>query len=176
MNNLSLRNVLIVLGALVVGLIILGVVSTVLTQIVPLAIVAVIAFVLGRMSVNVNLVDVLRNAITTAATQVMTAEKPAAKPAAKPQVAQAAPQKSALPKTSQLPQTDRLDAAKTNMIDHESEARPVEDFVIKSEAEILAEAKQREAELSQKNTAADAVNAALEERRRRLLGNQNGEG
>lgn len=171
MNNLSLRNVLIVLGALIAGLIILGVISTVLTQIVPLAIVAIVAFVLGRLSVNVNLLDVVRNALSSAATAATT---PAEKPAARPAVTKAAPpQKDPLPKTDQLPQTDRLDKAKSNMIDSESEPKPLEDFVIKSEAEILAEARQREAELSQKkNAAADDVAAALEERRRRLLGDQ----
>jgi hypothetical protein len=162
MNNLSLRNVLIVIGSVVAALIVLGVISTVLTQIVPLLIVAVAAFILGRLSVNVNLLDATRSALSRG---VSAASQAAAKPAARPAVqTQAEPTASADAdpgKTVRLPQTDRLDEARLNVADREP--------VLKSEEEVLAEARRREEEIAKRSAGYDP-SAALEERRRRLLG------
>ena len=67
-----------------------------------------------------------------------------------------------------------VEAIKQRIADTEAEPEKeaeITDFEIKSEAEILAEARRREAEIARQSTEYDPA-AALEERRRRLLGDQ----
>jgi hypothetical protein len=159
---MNARNVLIASAAIVGGLIILGFVSTILNAIVPLAIVAVVAFVLGRMSTRMNLLQAGMNLANRATTK----SEPAAQAAVKPvetaqQAAPEAPTKT-LPKTGKLAQTERLDAAKLNIRDFEE---------VKNSEQALADAKKLEDELAKRNADYDPA-AALEERKKRLLGDK----
>lgn len=164
------RNMLIVFGIVVVALVALAFIGNLLSQILPLTIALVVGIVLGRLSVNVNLADVARKAISQQRAQRARSQaakpKAAAKPAAQP-AAQAEPDSA-----------QQLEARRKRIADAEpapAEAKPeLNDFEIKSEEEILAEAREREAEIRQKQASADAVKAALEERRRRLLSGQEG--
>jgi hypothetical protein len=159
MKNLSLRNMLILLGAVIIALLALGLVSTLLNQIVPITIALVAGLVLGRLSARVDLLAAVREALRRDQSA-----KPAAHAAEKPAVADAEVQANA-------------EAIKARLADQEEpEPTPeITDFVIKTEEEILAEARQREAELASKKTAYDPA-AALEERRRRLLGKDDAKG
>ncbi len=160
---MNARNVLILSAAVVGGLIILGFLSTILNAIVPLTIVAVVAFMLGRMSTHTNLLQAgmnLANRAAKSASTVQAAVKPV-EAAPLQQTAPEAPQKE-LPKTGKLAQTQRLDAAKLNIKDFEE---------IKSSEQVLAETKKLEDELTKKNAEYDPA-AALEERKRRLLGDK----
>lgn len=160
MNNISLRNVLILLAAVIVVLLGLGFVSTVLNQVIPITLALIVGVVLGRMSVNVNLVDVVKDALRRQTT-------PAAKPeAAKPDTA---------PQTQSVAdaqvQAD-VEAIKQRLADVESEPQSqaeVTDFKIKTEEEIQAEARRLEDEVARRNATYDPA-AALAERRKRLLG------
>lgn len=145
MKDLNLRSVL-TLTALVIGaLLVLGVISTILTNILPLAIALIVGFVLGRLSANVNLLDALR--------------RRAAQPAASP-----AP-----------PQTQAETAPPTRLAEAEAPAAPEKvDIAIKTEAQVLEEARRLEAEAAQSASPQD-VQAALEARRKRLLGGEGDE-
>ncbi len=156
MKNINVGSVVIVAAVIVVALIILGFVSTLLTNIVPLTVVAIIAYILGRNSHNVDYLQVVGNLLKR-----LTAARPqtAAKPAASNTVVATTP----TVKPAETPVPERQAQAETNLAD----------FEIKTEAEILAEARLREQEILQEKSAYDPA-AALEERRRRLLG-QNGE-
>lgn len=163
---MEFKNVVMLAAVVVVVLIVLGFVSTVLNAIVPLAVVAVVAFILGRVSTQVNLLEaagrLLRRGSAAAA-------KPAASQAKKP-----------TPGQQPAAQSDEVareaEAIKRRLSEPEtaSPAAAKDDFELRSEAEILAEMKRREAEIAEKKAApsADEVAAALEERRRRLLGDQ----
>ncbi len=160
------RNMLIVFGVVVVALVALAFIGNLLSQILPLTIALVVGIVLGRLSVNVNLADVARKAISQRQTRKASPQAAKPKAAAKP-AAQAEPDA-----------TQQLEARRQRIADAEpapAEAKPeLNDFEIKSEADILAETREREAEIRQKQASADAVQAALEERRRRLLSGQEG--
>jgi len=165
---MNARNVLIASAAIVGGLIILGFVSTILNAIVPLTIVAVVAFLLGRMSTRTNLLQAGMNLANRARNEMVTqsAPKAAAKPAESAPVQQAAPEaeQKPLPKTGKLPQTQRLDAAKLN----------ITDFDIKSSDQVMADSKKLEEDLAKRNADYDPA-AALEERKKRLLGDKQDE-
>ena len=156
MNGTSTRGMLIVFGIVIVALVVLAVVGNLLSQILPLTIALVIGLVLGRMSASVNLVDLIRGAIL---------RQPAAR---KPQV-----QKRETPTEQPIRAEQPARTAPETRLADEPEAKPeIRDFVIKSEADVLAEARQREEQLKQQQASADEVRAALEERRRRLRGDQ----
>jgi hypothetical protein len=160
MNNISLRNVLILLAAVIVVLLGLGFVSTVLNQVIPITLALIVGVVLGRMSVNVNLVSVIKDALRRQPTQ-------AAKPeAAKPDTVQASPLQDEQARAE-------VEAIKRRIADVEPEPEPqaaeVTDFKIKTEEEIQAEARRLEDEVSKRNATYDPA-AALAERRKRLLG------
>jgi hypothetical protein len=163
---MNARNVLILSAAIVGGLIILGFLSTILSAIVPLMIVAVVAFILGRMSTHMNLLQVGMNLASRATAKTETPAKPAAKPAEAAPVQKAATETptTTLPKTGKLPQTQRLDAAKLN----------ITDFEVKSSDQVMAESKKLEDDLAKRNADYDPA-AALEERKRRLLGDKKDE-
>ncbi len=162
MNNISLRNVLVLLVAVIAVLLALGFVSTLLNQIIPITIALVVGVALGRMSTNVNLLTVLKQAIRRAPAQAAATEE-------KPQ--------------SQVAEVDAQDeisaraaAIKQRLEDVDTETAPqkapqVDDFDIKSEDEILTQARRLEEEVARRNAAYDPA-AALEERRRRLLGDK----
>jgi hypothetical protein len=160
---MNARNVLILSAAVVGGLIILGFLTNILNAIVPLTVVAVVAFMLGRMSTHTNLLQAGMNLASRATTKAEPTLKAAAKPVEAAPVQQAAPEasKKELPKTGKLPQTQRLDAAKLN----------ITDFEVKSSDQVMADAKKLEDDLAKKNAEYDPA-AALEERKKRLLGDK----
>jgi hypothetical protein len=159
MRNINAGSVIIVAAVIVVALVILGFLSTLLSN------VAIVAFILGRRSHEVNYLqaagDLLRRGVTQAARAQTTAK---AKPAATKTVMATVVQ--AKPKTVEIAppaQPERQQQAEENLADFEP----------KSEEEILGAARLREQEILKNKDAYDPT-AALEERRRRLLG-QNGE-
>lgn len=161
MNNISLRNVLILLGAVIVVLLALGFISTVLNQVIPITLALIVGVVLGRMSVNVNLVDVVKDALRRQPKQA----------APKTETTQVAPQEQAKPIADEQARAE-VEAIKRRIADVESEPEPqaeVTDFRIKTEEEIQAEARRLEEEVAKRNASYDPA-AALEERRKRLLG------
>jgi hypothetical protein len=163
MKNLNAGSVIIV-----VALIILGFLSTLLTNIVPLTIVAIIAFILGRTSHTVNYMQIASNLLQRSTKQI--------------QAATAAKTTTTTPKkTTVTPPTESVQTVETTAAPAHSQTRQKQaeenladsDMEIKTEAEVLAEARLREEEIRKNSTVYDPT-AALEERRRRLLG-QNGE-
>lgn len=166
MNDKFVRNVLIVAGLVIAGVVGLGVLSTVLTAIVPLTIALAAGFVLGRLSVHFNLIDFVRGRLQAAAVAR------AAQAVTSPAQTQAAPVKAAeAPRQNAAPAPERLiDEADTPDPAQEAEEKIGKlDFEIRSEAQILEEARRREQEIAQKSAAYDP-RAAIEERRKRLLG------
>jgi hypothetical protein len=162
----TIRNILVVVAVIVIAYIAITLVS----NIVPILITAVAAFILGRLSVHFNLLDFIRNAraaqVTRAAAAATTATvapvAAAANVAAKPAPAKAAAPAQAEQAAERLADEPKVD--KNILLDP--------NFEIKTPDQIEAEARLREQEVMKKATSAspDSVQAALEERRKRLLG------
>jgi hypothetical protein len=153
MNNLNTRNILLVIGAIVVVILGMNILSTLIGAVIPIGITAVIAFILGRLSANRNLLDLARSAsagVSTVTGKVAEMSKPASQPAAKPEAEKEKPAA-----TPELKNPELLDP----------------NFDIKTPEEIEAEARRLEAEVSKKTTAYDPK-AAIEERKKRLLGDK----
>lgn len=164
----TVRTVLLLIALVVVGLMAINFIS----NIVPILVTAVAAFLIGRLSASTDVVAVVRglfnrgavSAVAGAAAAVVksTASAPAAKstaeakPAAKP-VDAALQERANRLKDEPAPKDEQL-------LD--------EDFQVKTSEQIEAEARAREQELLQKREEPnpDAVQAALEARKKRLLG------
>ncbi len=151
----------VLIGVVVVGIILLlGFVNTILSAIVPMAIVAVIAFILGRMSVNVNVLGLALSRIRARPD----AQAAAAKAEKTEQVAQHA---------ASLTQS----RAAERLAEPPAEGKPatpeevVLDSFIKTEDQLRAESKRIEEEVARKTAGYDP-RAAIEERKKRLLGKQ----
>lgn len=148
------RNFLILIALFVVLIVGFVVIGNLLNALVPLLVTAIIAFILGRLSVHMNLLDFVRS---------IRLPQRAPKPAAAPKAAEApAVSKSAAP----APDKDGIPQKQINpdlLLDPK--------FEIKTPDEVEAEARLREQEAVKKAASTD-VNAALEERRKRLLGNK----
>ena len=158
MDTKTTRNLVILIAVVALVIVGLSVLSSLLTSVVPVVITALVAFVLGRMSANVGLRDVVKRLRQPAS-------KPAAAPAQKPAKAQARQPESAAqtpPKPVEKP------------VQPAAEADEDIDFKVKSVEDVLAESRRLEDEVAKRNTAYDPT-AAIEERRRRLLGDQSGD-
>jgi hypothetical protein len=160
----TFRTVLLLIALVVIGLMAINF----LTNIVPILITAVAAFVLGRLSVNYDLMGIVRG--------LLKRERPA--PQATTVVEGTA---TAKPATTGKPVAAPVDTALKERQERLKEAEAPRqdalldtDFKVKTPQEIEAEARLREQELTQKAQAPspDAVAAALEERKKRLLGGQ----
>ena len=158
MQNIT-RYVLI--GVVVVGIILLlGFVNTIVSAIVPMAIVAVIAFILGRMSVHVNLLGLVLSRIR-------------ARPDAQAAAAQAEKTEHVAQRAASLTQT----RAAERLAEQPAESKPetpeeaVLDSFIKTEDQLRAESKRIEEEVARKTAGYDP-RAAIEERKKRLRGQQ----
>jgi len=163
-NNISLRNVLLLLAAVIIGLLVLGFVSTLLNQIVPIVIALVVGIVLGRLSVNVNVVELVKDTVRRRPAQAEAKAEPAQTADSAHQPAQASDEQVRA----------EADAIKKRLGDVEAEpaqGAEITDFKIKTEEELQAEARRLEAEVAKRSAQYDP-SAALEERRRRLLGGQ----
>jgi len=164
----TIRNILIVVAVIAIAYFAI----TFISNIVPILITAVAAFILGRLSVHFDLLGFIRNArsaaqtVQAAATTAAAAAPIAAKATAKPAPVKAAPVKAV---------TAPAEAAAERLADEPKKDESIlldPNFEIKTPEQIEAEARQREQAAKEKAAAAsaDAVQAALEERRKRLLG------
>ena len=168
MNNINIRNVLLAIGAIVLVILGMNVLSTFIGAIVPIAITGVVAFILGRVTAGRSMGQLFRTAQTASSTVMAAASRMAEQkspvmvqgkvnaPAAKPvEKATPAPEANATPN---LKNPELLDP----------------NFEIKTPEQIAAESARLEAEASQKAAAMDPK-ALIEERKKRLLGNQGGQ-
>jgi hypothetical protein len=153
MKNLNAGSVILLAAVVIVGLVVLGFLGTLLSNIVPLTIVAVVAFILGRTSHTVNYLEMAGKLFRRTASPAVVKSVVSQTVSAVSKAAEEAP----------TPEPERQKQAETNLADAEPE--------IKTEQEILAEARLREEEIRKGTTAYDPT-AALEERRRRLLGDK----
>ncbi len=166
MNNINVRNILIVLGIIVAVVLGMNVLATLLGAIIPIIITAVVAFTLGRLSGNQSLLSFARSARDVMASVGAVIEKTAPKAAAEKPATVQGKATPVQPKAAAAPASDAPPALKnTELLDT--------DFEVKTPEQIEAEVRLREQELSQKAAPYDAK-AALEERKRRLLGNKDG--
>ena len=160
----TIRNILIVVAVIAIAYFAITFVS----NIVPILITAVAAFILGRLSVHFDLLNFIRNARSSAQTvQAAVTTTAAAAPVITKAAAKPAPAKA-------TPTPAKVEQAAERLADEPKNESILLDpnFEIKTPEQIEAEARQREQAAKEKATAtsADAVQAALEERRKRLLG------
>lgn len=162
MNSPNVRNILLLIIAVVIAVVVLSFLSTLLSAVVPIAIAAVVFFILGRLSVNFNLLNFVRSSLSAQS-------KPAEEKPAETKVAPA------VTKPAETPGTKPKAAAASTEAIPEKPINPDllldTSFEIKTAEQIEAEARLREQEAT-KRAAGNDVNAALEERRKRLLGNK----
>ena len=172
MNNINFRNVLLAIGAIVLVILGMNILSTLIGSIIPIAITGVVAFILGRLTAGRSMGALFRTAQTAGSTVMaaasrMVEEKP-------PVVVQG---KVNAPAAAQPSQTTEAvtppPVAKAEPVVKNRELLD-EDFEVKTPEQIAAESKRLEAEASQKASSMDAK-ALIEERKKRLLGNQGGE-
>jgi predicted nucleic acid-binding Zn-ribbon protein len=160
MNDLNIKNLIIAAAVVVGALVILGFVSTLITTLLPLTIVAVIAFILGRMSADTNLLSLGTNLFKRASENINSARSQA-KTEAKPA------------KTSTTTSDVNLTSRKERLSEKEKpddSAGFEKDFAVRSQEEILAAARRREQEIINKSKTDYDAMAAIEERKRRLKG------
>jgi len=166
MNNINIRNVLLAIGAIVLVILGMNILSTFIGAIVPIAITGVVAFILGRVTAGRSMGQLFRTAQTASSTVIAAASRMAEQkspvtvqgkvnpPAAK-SVEKTAPAVDAIP---ELKNRELLDT----------------DFEIKTPEQVAAESQRLEAEASQKAAAMDPK-ALIEERKKRLLGDKGGQ-
>jgi uncharacterized membrane protein len=154
----TIRNILILIAVVVIAIMAVQFLS----NIVPILVTAIAAFILGRLSVHFDLIGLIR-ARTAAPAQAAASAGETLKVT---HVEAAKPAQTAAPRPAPTERLADEPAQKTALLD--------EDFEIKTPEQIEAEARRREQELSQKAATPnpDAVQAALEERRKRLLGDK----
>ncbi len=168
MNNINIRNVLLAIGAIVLVILGMNILSTFIGAIVPIAITGIVAFILGRITAGRSMGQLFKTAQTASSTVMAAASRIAEQktpvtvqgkvnlPAAKP-VEKAAP----APAASETPNLKNPELLDTS-------------FEIKTPEQVAAESQRLEAEASQKAAAMDPK-ALIEERKKRLLGNQGGQ-
>lgn len=168
MNNINFRNVLLAIGAIVLVILGMNILSTLIGAIIPIAITGVVAFILGRVTAGRSMGQLFRTA-QTAGTSVMAAasrmveEKPPVVVQGKVNAPAAQPVEKA---ETPAPAAAEPELKNRELLDP--------DFEIKTPEQIAAESKRLEAEASQKAAALDPK-ALIEERKKRLLGNQGGQ-
>ncbi len=172
MNPRNFLIAIVVFFALIIGF---AVVGNLLSALLPLLIVAVIAFILGRLSVNFNLVEYIRSAragqpsvaeqgasVLKNAASFLQRPAPTATKPAETKAAAVAPAKPA-------PASKNEEAIPVRPVNPDLLLDP--DFEIKTPEQVEAEARLAEQE-AKKQAASSDVNAALEARRKRLLGDK----
>ena len=168
MNNINIRNVLLAIGAIVLVILGMNILSTFIGAIVPIAITGVVAFVLGRVTAGRSMGQLFRtaqtagNTVMSAASRMVEEKAPVTvqgkvnPPAAKP-IEKAA----SVPDTSAPPNLKNPELLDPN-------------FEIKTPEQVAAESQRLEAEASQKAATLDPK-ALIEERKKRLLGDKGGQ-
>jgi hypothetical protein len=170
MNNINIRNVLLAIAAIVVVILGMNILSTLIGAIIPIAITGVVAFILGRVTAGRSMGQLFRtaqtagNSVMAAASRMAEQKSPvtvqgkATAPISTPKpVEKAAPE----PADEKMPELKNRELLDPN-------------FEIKTPEQIAAESQRLEAEASQKAAALDPK-ALIEERKKRLLGNQGGQ-
>ena len=174
MKNINVRNILLIIAAVNAVILGMNLLSTLVGAIIPIIITGIVGFALGRSTANRSLGDLVRTA-QTAGSSVVTAaskmieEKPAtvtgsATTASAPTVQN--------PAAKNPPPAEPAPAAETPPLKNIELLDP--DFEVKTPEQIQEEARRLESELTQKAAAYDPK-AALEERKKRLLGNKGSE-
>lgn len=158
MKDLNLPNLLAAVAIVIVAIIALGFVSTLITTILPLTIVAVIAFILGRMSARTNLLNLGTALFKRASNNIATARAQAkVEPKSESRTAT----------TSEASLTERQ-----NRLAEKEEPAAEAGFTLRSEQEVLSAARRREEEIIAKSRQDYDPMSAIEERKRRLLGDK----
>ncbi len=167
MNNINIRNVLLAIGAIVLVVLGMNILSTLIGSIIPIGITGLVAFGLGRATAGRSMGQLFRTAQTAGSTVMsaasriveektpVTVQGKASAPAAKPV------EEAAAPNTKEQPELKNLELLDT-------------DFEIKTPEQVAAESQRLEAEASQKAAALDPK-ALIEERKKRLLGDKGGQ-
>jgi hypothetical protein len=160
----NVRNLLIMGGVVIAAIVVLGFINSLLSAIVPMAIVAVIAFILGRLSTRMNLLKATGSVLGSLLGVIRASSKAASKAAA----ARPAPQKPAA-KAESAPVAIPVAEEET-----ESPAETDDDvsslnLAIETEEDLQAKTRRLEEEVARRNVNYDPQ-AAIEERKRRLLG------
>jgi len=174
MKNINVRNILLIIAAVIAVILGMNLLSTLVGAIIPIIITGIVGFALGRSTANRSLGDLVRTA-QTAGSSVVTAaskmieEKPATVTGSATTASAPAVQKPAAEKPAA---TEPAPAAETPPLKNIELLDP--DFEVKTPEQIQEEARRLESELTQKAAAYDPK-AALEERKKRLLGNKGSE-
>lgn len=158
MKDVNLPNLLVAAAIVVVALVVLGFASTLITILLPLTIVAVVAFILGRMSANTNLLNLGTNLFKRASNNITKAR------------AQAKVETKSESKTvtsSEASLTERQ-----NRLAEKEEPAAEAGFTLRSEQEVLSAARRREEEIIAKSRQDYDPMTAIEERKKRLLGDK----
>lgn len=181
LQSLRGRNILIVLLAAVAVVVGMNVLTTLVGSIIPLALTAVVAFVLGRLSASGSLLAFRRSVAEMRERAASVLEHSQALLENKPQREMAEGRDSKAEGRGSRVEgkaTVKEAPAAGSGAGAAEETAPVKNtelldpnFVVKTPEQIEAEVRLREQELVQKRTEYDPQ-AALEERRRRLLGNK----
>ncbi|MBN8618712.1 MAG: hypothetical protein J0L63_07390 [Anaerolineae bacterium] len=174
MKNINVRNILLIIAAVIAVILGMNLLSTLVGAIIPIIITGIVGFALGRSTANRSLGDLVRTA-QTAGSSVVTAaskmieEKPATVTGSATTASAPAVQKPAAEKPAAA---EPAPAAETPPLKNIELLDP--DFEVKTPEQIQEEARRLESELTQKAAAYDPK-AALEERKKRLLGNKGSE-
>jgi hypothetical protein len=161
----NLRNALLIGGGVVAVIVVLGFINTILSSIVPLAIVAVIAFILGRLSTRMNLLQAAGGVISGALRMGRAISETTSTPAAQTET-----KKQPVQKVEPAAPPERLAEEIADDAPESDDSADSLDFAIKTQDELQAEARRLEEKVAARSSDYDA-RAAIEERKRRLLGN-----
>lgn len=161
-KNLNVRTILIAVAAVIGLLLVLGMLSSVVSALLPLGIALLIGFVVGRSSAGMSLNEMVAKIPIPQRQQVAPADEAQAQTEAPLQkTTPVAPRREQPEAAAPDPQADQA-------------AERLTDFVIKDAETLSAEARALEERIAARNRDYDPA-AALEERRRRLLGDQSNE-
>src|SRR5262249_15249055 len=149
MNNINIRNVLLAIGAIVLVILGMNVLSTFIGAIVPIAITGVVAFILGRVTAGRSMGQLFRTAQTAGSTVMAAASRMAEqKPPVTVQGKVNSPAAKPVEKATPASQTTATpDLKNPELLDP--------NFEIKTPEQIAAESARLEAEASQKAAAMD---------------------
>ncbi|MEZ4668756.1 MAG: hypothetical protein R3E39_12665 [Anaerolineae bacterium] len=161
MNNINIRNILLVIVAILAVILGMNVLSTFVGAIIPIIITGIVGFFAGRATANRSMGQLFRSAQNASSTVMAAASKIVEEKPPATVTSKAAPPAPAAEKPVPKPATPEV--KNIELLDP--------DFEIKTPDEVEAEARRLEAEVSQKAAAYDPK-AALEERKKRLLGDK----
>lgn len=176
MKNINVRNILLIIAAVIAVILGMNLLSTLVGAIIPIIITGIVGFALGRSTANRSLGDLVRTAQTAGSSVVTAASKMIEE---KPATVTGSATTTKVPTTAvQKPAAEKPAAAEPAPAAETPPLKNIElldpDFEVKTPEQIQEEARRLESELTQKAAAYDPK-AALEERKKRLLGNKGSE-